>query len=186
VKGTVSFVVEGRPVPLGRGRAVARAVGSSRHVTVYTPKTSKAYKTRVAWEARRALGRMAWDRKGTYAVSILAVMPDRRKVDLDNIAKTVLDGLTGTLWTDDSQVIALDVRKDMSLVRPHLHVTVWPFDEKDPVTLFGWRQLAVECEELLEAIRWMTGSDDFQEGGKARVGFEKGVKPILERYARRV
>lgn len=37
-----------------------------------------------------------------------------------------------------------------------------------------------DCEKLKEAIQWMTGSADFGPGGKARVGYLKGVKPLLK------
>jgi crossover junction endodeoxyribonuclease RusA len=41
---------------------------------------------------------------GALAVQIAATAPDRRKRDLDNILKAVLDALTGLVWTDDAQV----------------------------------------------------------------------------------
>lgn len=37
--------------------------------------------------------------------------PDTYKPDVDNIAKNVLDALNGLAWEDDSQVVALTVRK---------------------------------------------------------------------------
>lgn len=37
--------------------------------------------------------------------------PDTFKPDVDNIAKNVLDALNGLAWEDDSQVVALTVRK---------------------------------------------------------------------------
>ena len=37
--------------------------------------------------------------------------PDMLKPDADNIAKAVLDALNGVAWQDDSQVVALSVRK---------------------------------------------------------------------------
>lgn len=37
--------------------------------------------------------------------------PDTLKPDADNIAKAVLDALNGVAWRDDSQVVALSVRK---------------------------------------------------------------------------
>ena len=35
----------------------------------------------------------------------------RRFGDVDNLAKALLDGLTGTIWQDDSQVVKLSVEK---------------------------------------------------------------------------
>lgn len=37
--------------------------------------------------------------------------PDRRKLDVDNLAKLLLDGMTGSLYRDDSQIDHLDVAK---------------------------------------------------------------------------
>jgi hypothetical protein len=40
-------------------------------------------------------------------------------------------------------------------------------------------QICPECEALKEAVIWMSGADDFAIDGKARVGFEKIVQPLL-------
>lgn len=49
---------------------------------------------------------------GTVAVDIEAFMPDRRRRDLDNLLKGLLDALTHAgLWLDDSQVADLRIRR---------------------------------------------------------------------------
>ena len=49
---------------------------------------------------------------GNIAVEIEAFMPDRRKRDLDNILKALLDALTHAgVWADDSQIVDLRIRK---------------------------------------------------------------------------
>ena len=49
---------------------------------------------------------------GAIGVFIEAHYPDRRKRDLDNILKPVLDALTdGGIYNDDSQIEALGIRK---------------------------------------------------------------------------
>jgi Holliday junction resolvase RusA-like endonuclease len=35
----------------------------------------------------------------------------RKRIDADNVAKAVLDALTGVVWRDDSQVLRLRVEK---------------------------------------------------------------------------
>jgi len=40
--------------------------------------------------------------------------------------------------------------------------------------------LKADKKELLEALIWCSGSDDFQVGGKARVGWEKLCQPIIQ------
>ena len=37
-------------------------------------------------------------------------------------------------------------------------------------------------EMLGEQLMWATGSSDFCEGGIARIGFEKGMKPAIDAY----
>jgi crossover junction endodeoxyribonuclease RusA len=49
---------------------------------------------------------------GPLAVEIAAYMPDKRRRDLDNILKALLDGLTHSgVWGDDSQVVDLHIVK---------------------------------------------------------------------------
>ena len=49
---------------------------------------------------------------GAVAVDIEAHMPDRRRRDLDNLLKGLLDALTHAgLWLDDSQVADLRIRR---------------------------------------------------------------------------
>lgn len=42
------------------------------------------------------------------------------------------------------------------------------------------KELQKEIEKLKEALIWCSGSDDFQEGGKARIGWLKLCKPLLD------
>ena len=42
--------------------------------------------------------------RGRLAVEVLVSPPDRRKRDLDNLLKAVLDSLNGLAWDDDSQI----------------------------------------------------------------------------------
>ena len=65
----------------------------------------RAFRERARLEARVAFERLA----GDVAVTIVAYPPDRRRRDLDNIVKGVLDSLTGAAYADDSQVARLVV-----------------------------------------------------------------------------
>lgn len=49
---------------------------------------------------------------GPVSVDIVAYMPDRRRRDLDNILKSLLDSLTHAgVWDDDDQVHDLRIRR---------------------------------------------------------------------------
>jgi Holliday junction resolvase RusA-like endonuclease len=75
----------------------------------YTPRRTTEYEEAVAWAAIAAGVRL--DPYAAYSVVIELFVADRRK-DLDNCAKSILDGLQrmGDGW-DDRQVTSLMVRK---------------------------------------------------------------------------
>lgn len=105
-RAEVKFVVEGPVVPLARPRVILRTKGSAR---AYTPDRSIAYKRTIAWGARKGLGRRPWPKDQYYSVFVTVFRPESKLGDIDNIAKIVLDGLTGTLYADDRQVRGLSV-----------------------------------------------------------------------------
>jgi crossover junction endodeoxyribonuclease RusA len=51
---------------------------------------------------RQAYGRTPLE--GAVSVTLRLWFPDRRRRDLDNVAKSVLDGLNGVAYADDSQI----------------------------------------------------------------------------------
>lgn len=49
---------------------------------------------------------------GRLEVRIYAAMPDKRRRDLDNLLKSILDSLTHAgVWIDDSQIDVLSIRR---------------------------------------------------------------------------
>lgn len=81
----------------------------------YTPRTTSDAETSIAWQARQIIRRPLSD---PVAVSITFRLPDRRRRDLDNLAKTVLDALNGVAWADDSQIHTLHLRKTIDRADP--------------------------------------------------------------------
>lgn len=71
----------------------------------------KAYRATVVAEALRTrLQRRGGAMTGRLAVLIEAQMPDRRKRDLDNLPKPLLDALTHAgIWLDDEQIDDLHI-----------------------------------------------------------------------------
>lgn len=49
--------------------------------------------------------------RGPVAVRVEFFLPDRRRRDIDNLEKAILDGLKGEAFADDDQVIDLAARK---------------------------------------------------------------------------
>lgn len=59
------------------------------------------------------------------AVSLLAVMPDRKRRDLDNLLKATLDALTAAgVWGDDSQIDRLEVIRGPVVAPGHLEIRI--------------------------------------------------------------
>ena len=139
----MEFIVEGPP----QGKARPRF--SRKSQTVYTPSKTAAYEKEIANAYRRADGKLF--KKGCYlAVSVEAyftvpksfskvkvgqavsgdLRPDK-KPDVDNILKAVLDGLNGTAYEDDSQVVSAKCIKwyDSSHSEGHIVVNVYQVQE---------------------------------------------------------
>ena len=70
----------------------------------------KAYRT----DVMAAILSIGWNRRmqGRLSVEVYAVMPDRRKRDLDNLHKGLLDSLTAAgVWEDDGQIDRLLIQR---------------------------------------------------------------------------
>jgi crossover junction endodeoxyribonuclease RusA len=65
---------------------------------------------------------------GSLAVSVDFYLPDRRRRDLDNLSKAVLDACNGVVWEDDQQVTQLHITKQFD--RDETGITVYV----EPVT----------------------------------------------------
>jgi len=73
-----------------------------------------AFREACIWQAKAQKANQALT--GPLVVDIMAHMPDKRRRDLDNVLKALLDGLTHSgVWGDDSQVVDLRIRKAESI-----------------------------------------------------------------------
>jgi crossover junction endodeoxyribonuclease RusA len=97
-----SITIPGRPVPKGRPRLGVRG----RKAFVYTPPATREYEKLVGWVAK-SLGCRPVEGPVSVALSVYV----KGRLDADNIAKSILDGLNGVAYEDDDQVIELLVRK---------------------------------------------------------------------------
>ena len=100
--GMIAFTIPGRPVPKARPRLGVRG----RKAYVYTPPETREYERLVGWVAKSAGCRPV---EGPVSVALSVYVKGR--LDADNIAKSILDGLNGVAYEDDDQVIELLVRK---------------------------------------------------------------------------
>lgn len=89
---------------------------------------------------------------GNVAVGIMFYRSNRHRIDVDNLIKTVLDGLTKSkvFWADDSQVTAVAGRLEYDPRWPRTAVCVAPHES---TMLRGDDGLTHECEACGAAYR---------------------------------
>jgi len=116
------LVVPGKPHPKARPRF--KVYGKK--VVAYTDAKTKDAERRVAAAWRNATGGTPeTDTSKTYRVGIDFYLATRRRVDLDNLTKTVLDALNRKAWADDTQIYAITARKHISKeTEPHTIITI--------------------------------------------------------------
>jgi Holliday junction resolvase RusA-like endonuclease len=121
---SLTFHVDINPVPKGRPR-FSKVGGFMRS---YTPKKTSDYETEVRTQAQTVMTREPLETP--VAVYLYFRLPIPRshskkrqeaclngserpikKPDIDNLAKSVLDGLNGVIWHDDSQIVSLHLTK---------------------------------------------------------------------------
>lgn len=121
VDDVLLFTVPGEPTAKARARAGARGF--------YTPQKTADYESLVAYSCREKRG-LKSPFKGPLVLSMIAFMPipkswskkqqERARIgqlmhikrpDLDNLIKSIKDGLNGVAWEDDSQVVGVHAHK---------------------------------------------------------------------------
>jgi Holliday junction resolvase RusA-like endonuclease len=101
---TWRFDVPGQPHPAERPRGLLRRGKGGQMVTVWlTPDRTLAAEQTVA-DAFRAAHPDAVPLAGEVRLEVVFRRATLRRCDLDNLLKTVMDGLNGLAWRDDSQV----------------------------------------------------------------------------------
>jgi Holliday junction resolvase RusA-like endonuclease len=120
----VTFTVDGDPVPKGRPRFARRG----QFVQTYTDAKTIDYETHVAMKARQAIG-SSEPLEGALTVfmylryAIPASYSKRRKeaclrgveypkkIDIDNVYKSITDAMNGIVYVDDSQIVEAHITK---------------------------------------------------------------------------
>ena len=106
------FEIPGRPMPKQRPRV-------GRYGNIYTPRETKSYEELVGIVARQHCKEpLVGD------ISVAIEVYGKNIGDLDNIAKSILDGMSGIVYVDDRQVTELSIRK-MASGEEKVVVMVW-------------------------------------------------------------
>jgi len=120
----IQFTVDGDPIPKGRPRFARRG----HFVQTYTDAKTIDYETQVAMKARHAIG-ASEPLKGALTVflylryAVPASYSKKRKeaclrgveypkrIDLDNVYKSITDAMNGIVYMDDSQIVEAHITK---------------------------------------------------------------------------
>lgn len=118
---TISFFVSGVPCPKQSFRVAGHGRG-------FTPARVKDWQQEVGWAAQRKMRALGMDQplSGNLIVHLCFFLKDRRRQDLDNLSKSVQDGLNGIVWYDDHQNVRLILDKYVCRARQGVHVHVIP------------------------------------------------------------
>ena len=126
----VCFDIEGNPVPKGRPRFRR----TKTFITTYTPKKTLDFEDQVKKASQESMGNVepletpiavylyfrlpipqSYSKKATEAC-LKGSQRHVKRPDLDNLAKSVLDGMNGIVFKDDSQITSLHCTKVYSNV----------------------------------------------------------------------
>jgi Holliday junction resolvase RusA-like endonuclease len=120
----VTFTVDGDPVPKGRPRFARRG----QFVQTYTDAKTIDYETQVAMRARHAIGAtkplesaltvflyLRYTVPASYSKkrkeACLRGVEYPKRIDIDNVYKSITDAMNGIVYLDDSQIVEAHIKK---------------------------------------------------------------------------
>ena len=110
------LTVEGNPIPKGRPRVM------DGHT--YTPQATRDYEALV-----REAAALEWKQKpmrGPLSLKLTFYRANRRRADLDNLMKAVVDALQGIVLFDDNQIATALIHKHVDCERPRVEIMIIP------------------------------------------------------------
>lgn len=119
----IAFTLTGCPVPKGRPRVTRGGLRT------FTPSRTLRYENAVGMAAKAAGARVTTE---PMRLVCRFYLPDGRQSDIDNLAKSVLDGLNRVAWKDDSQVRELMASKAIDRANPRVEVEIWNIEGGTP------------------------------------------------------
>lgn len=92
-------------------------------VRTYLTKEGKEFKERLAAKVPKGFKPI----EGTCRVELDLTFPTKRKNDIDNYCKAILDALNRKVYVDDSQIIELLIRKHYEKNQPKIKIKIEPY-----------------------------------------------------------
>lgn len=129
VAPTLHLFIPGEPQSKGRPRAVVTGKGK---IAMYTPRNTAQYEASIATYAMRAMAVSRWPRptpEDRFALRIELFFATARRRDVDNVCKSLMDGMQGPVFEDDWQVVSLAVRRFLKSPRPGARIYVTRAEE---------------------------------------------------------
>ena len=139
VMPSIFFTVPGEPVAKARPRGrVVSTLSGRQFVSMYTPKTTVNYENRVMAAFRGVYTGQPIDTPVGMQIAAyfqipqsvsqkrreaMAGQPVGKKPDIDNLIKSILDGLNTVAYTDDKLVCELSITKRYSF-NPRCEITI--------------------------------------------------------------
>lgn len=134
----INFTVPGDPVPKGRPKFTT----VNGRAKAYTPKKTKHYEEVITVFAKMAMRGAAplagpvsvkigiflaipasWSKKKKEMALVGEVLPTTKSADVDNVCKSILDGMNGVVFIDDALVVNLFGSKCYS-IEPRVEIQV--------------------------------------------------------------
>jgi crossover junction endodeoxyribonuclease RusA len=85
----------------------------------------KALKESYQWQAMSQVKEVPMHfTDGDLTVTVTLFFGNRRKRDIDNQLKLILDALTGIVWTDDKQIVDLRIVKAYDKPQPRAEIVI--------------------------------------------------------------
>ena len=119
------FTVPGEPVSKERPRLGAGG-------RTYTPDKTKTAEEKIGWCFHAAVKGWKVDADSTFGVDLIFWNSTRHRRDIDNMCKTVLDGLNGLCWKDDWQVTEIQAVKHVGALEPHTYIRIYRTEGDNP------------------------------------------------------
>ncbi len=135
----LQFRVDGMPESKGSWRYAGHSRRTGKPRLISDNEAEPAWAEQVAWACRAALGHPPKPDKRAYQVALDFTLraPAGRggrqnRRDIDKLARSVLDALTGIVWADDEQVVRLVLDRGVTGVDgrglPGLSATIESWD----------------------------------------------------------
>lgn len=111
----ITFYVHGNPIPKQSTRFV--------NGHCYTPERMKSWQETVVWEAAAAMIEREM-LQGELEAYFVFTLDNHRRVDCDNLAKPVADGMRKIVYADDSQIVKMTIEKKFDRDNPGVFISV--------------------------------------------------------------